>query len=385
MRILTAFILLGALQGFITTGLLWFSQRGNRLSNRLLASLVLLISLATFNIVLMHSGVRHMNRITEGLALVVPLVIVMPIGPLIYFYIRSLIFPAKTLQKSELIHFGPVLIDLVPYATGALLLISKSFGSPGAFQQSLMVFIDEYFVYSDIPRWLSMTLYITASFRLSSRFPLSQPQATQWKDRLLFGFTAFQLIWLIHLVPYVIPPFRENLMNLVDWYPVYLPLVALIYWVGLNGFIFSLQTAKSESKRSGLSLTADQVSSAIGRLKKVMEVEKLYLDPTLNLDKIVTATGIQQKTISAVLNQHQGKSFNEFVNQYRVDALKKKLLENDSTFTIMGMALECGFNSQATMQRTFRQLTQQTPREFQLSNSSKTLQETRNDLSQIQI
>jgi AraC-like DNA-binding protein len=90
----------------------------------------------------------------------------------------------------------------------------------------------------------------------------------------------------------------------------------------------------------------------------------MFLDPELTLSHVVKATGIRQKTISAVLNQHAGKSFNEFVNQYRIEELKKRLLKSQSHLTITGIAFECGFNSQATFQRTFKQFTGVSPTEF---------------------
>ena len=65
------------------------------------------------------------------------------------------------------------------------------------------------------------------------------------------------------------------------------------------------------------------------------------------------------------MNQYENKGFNEFVNTYRIEEVKKYLLQNDfSNLTISGMALEAGFNSQATFQRVFKKLEGMTPTEF---------------------
>jgi len=78
---------------------------------------------------------------------------------------------------------------------------------------------------------------------------------------------------------------------------------------------------------------------------------------------------IAQKNISAVLNQHLHKSFNEFVNEYRVHAIKERLLKGETHhFTIAGIAYEEGFNSLPTFQRAFKSILGQTPKEF-LSNN----------------
>lgn len=76
--------------------------------------------------------------------------------------------------------------------------------------------------------------------------------------------------------------------------------------------------------------------------------DHIYLNPDLNLHALAQHTGIPQKTISAVLNQYIKKSFNEFVNEYRVEAFKQKLQQPAmNSFTIAGIPSECGFNSKA--------------------------------------
>ena len=93
-----------------------------------------------------------------------------------------------------------------------------------------------------------------------------------------------------------------------------------------------------------------------------MEEDKLYLDPLLNLQIISKHTNIAQKTISAVLNQHLHKSFNEFVNEYRIVAFKEKLQDPEMDhLTIAGIAFDCGFNSQVIFQGTFKQVTVLSP------------------------
>ena len=120
-------------------------------------------------------------------------------------------------------------------------------------------------------------------------------------------------------------------------------------------------------KKTSALLPSEISDKTIAILKQAMEQDKLYLNPELSLTLLAKHTDIAQKTISAVLNQHLNTSFNEFVNGYRVDAFKKKLCADDvKHLTIAGIASECGFNSQATFQRTFRQLTGLSPSEFKL-------------------
>ena len=179
-----------------------------------------------------------------------------------------------------------------------------------------------------------------------------------WPKQFLISFAIFQSIWLLHLVPYLIPSLSDALLDWVGWYPVYIPLTVMVYWLGFNGYLKARPFVVSKS------INPETVLETLMTLEKIVFQDRMFLNPELSLSDVVKATGIPQKTISAVLNQHVGKSFNEFVNQYRVEEVKKRLLESQPHLTITGIAFECGFNSQATFQRTFKQFTGVSPTEF---------------------
>ncbi|MEO6979077.1 MAG: helix-turn-helix domain-containing protein, partial [Mucilaginibacter sp.] len=71
------------------------------------------------------------------------------------------------------------------------------------------------------------------------------------------------------------------------------------------------------------------------------------------------------RTISAVLNRDLKKGFSEFVNEYRINEVKQKMLQPENNhITIAGIAFESGFNSVATFQRTFKSTENITPKQF---------------------
>lgn len=224
-------------------------------------------------------------------------------------------------------------------------------------------FIDHYNVYSDIPRWISLTTYLWLSVRyLDTVKAVEQP-----RYRLLYRFPrvmlVFQAVWLVYLVPYVIPRYTGFMLNTFDWYPVYVPMAVMIYWLGIQGFILSYQEAVAAKKN----VVPDEAVSqpALALLKKAMEEDRLYLDPSLNLASLSEHTGLPAKTISAVLNQCLQKNLNEYINGYRVEAFKVAvLLPASSSLTIAGVAGDCGFGSLATFQRVFRQMTGLSPTEY---------------------
>jgi AraC-like DNA-binding protein len=158
------------------------------------------------------------------------------------------------------------------------------------------------------------------------------------------------------------------MLDTFDWYPVYIPLAILVYWLGIKGYAISQQRSGKKITVINSPLTVTTIQETISLLNKAMQKDKLFLNPNLTLALVSENTGIPQKTISAVLNQHLHKSFNEFINEFRVEAFKEKIQQTDmNQFTIAGIAFECGFNSQATFQRTFKQIAGMSPSEFRNS------------------
>ncbi|WP_157304405.1 helix-turn-helix domain-containing protein [Chitinophaga tropicalis] len=363
--------MLGTLQGFIVCGMLFFSKVNIR-QNKILAVLILLMTLACLNLYLY--GATWISRTSIIRAVLnlnlIPLVIVMPFGPLLYFYVKSVSSPEFRLTKKERWHFYPVIIDIgsqlaaVVFITGILTGTLKNRPGPWG------MFIDTYNVYADIPRWLSVTIYLWMASRYLTKVKIRQESYLKWLHQFVRVFLIFQAIWFIYLVPYVIPQLTDWVLNTVDWYPVYIPLVILIYYLGIKGLLMPAREEMPAVKTTPIS--ADVITTALPLLEKAMKEDKLYLDPALNLALMSQHTGLPQKTISSVLNQHLQKSFNDFVNGYRIETFKEKTA--DSRFdhlTIMGLALESGFNSLPTFQRVFKNTMGISPREYISSQQKK--------------
>ncbi|SFW41063.1 helix-turn-helix domain-containing protein [Chitinophaga sancti] len=350
-------MLLGTLQGFIMCGLLFFSTK-NKYANRLLGILILLITLAVLNMYL--EGVSRLPDVIRFILNFLPLIIVMPFGPLIFFYVRSITDPDFRLSRQDRRHFWPVVLDVVPQAVAAIYVGGIIVGLFARNSQPWVKFIDTYNVYSDIPRWASISTYLFLSYRHLEGFNLAKDRL-KWMKQFTGVFMAFQVLWLIYLIPYVIPQLTDKLLDAVDWYPIYIPMVMIVYFLGIKGLLLP----ERETKASPAPLEERLIATVVPLLKKAMEEDRLFLNPALNLTLLSEHIAIPPKSISAVLNQHLNKSFNEFVNSYRIEAFKKKVSEPGfEQLTIMGLALECGFNSLPTFQRAFKNMVGMSPKEY---------------------
>jgi AraC-like DNA-binding protein len=355
------------------SGLLFFSKKRPE-RDRLLATLILLITLACLNMYLSQSRWIQSIPLVRFLLNFIPLIIVMPLGPLLHFYVKGSLDPTFTLSRKQRPHFYAAVIDIIPQLTALIFVIGLLTGLLKNHPQPWTIFIDTYNVYADVPRWLSLTIYVYLSYRYLSVVQTNNEKHLRWIKQFLQVFLVFQVIWFVYLVPYVIPRYTDWLLNKVDWFPVYIPLVVLVYYLGIKGYIMTVeQDPLARKLPANTALPPENVIvETVPLLLKAMEQDKLYLNQELNLSLLAQHTGLPQKTISAVLNQHLKKSFNEFVNEYRIIAFKQKIAKSQQEqFTILSLALESGFNSLPTFQRAFRNSTGMSPREY-MNNADKT-------------
>lgn len=364
-KLFDTIILLGTVQGFILSTLL-FTTRKNKSASRLLAWLILFMALASLNLVLSEWQLIQSNGIIAAIYASLPLVVVMPMGPLIYFYIRTSCNPDFNITRRQQLHFLPILIDLIPSLVVLIFFTGAAAGWIIPDARPWGQFIDDYNVYADIPRWMSITTYLYFSsqhlHQLQKEPSWKSTSQFRWLWLFVRTFLLFQAVWLVYLIPYVIPAYTNKMLDLFNWYPVYLPLAVLIYCLGIKGYLMAQQENSKAASNPVIHIPPEKIEPSITEILRAMNSDQIFLNPKLSLADLAQHTGLAPKFISAVLNQHLQTNFNDFVNRYRIELFKKKLEQEESNqLTIAGIAQDCGFNSQATFQRCFKAQTGLSP------------------------
>lgn len=103
----------------------------------------------------------------------------------------------------------------------------------------------------------------------------------------------------------------------------------------------------------------------VKRILSLMIDEKPYLQPNLKLLDIAETLDTPAHQLSKLINENFGKSFTDFINEYRIDEAKELLQEN-SLFTIEAIGNHCGFKSKSAFYKAFRKSTNMTPSKFLL-------------------
>jgi AraC-like DNA-binding protein len=88
------------------------------------------------------------------------------------------------------------------------------------------------------------------------------------------------------------------------------------------------------------------------------------LVPELTLTELALRLRTNSALLSKVINTGCGQNFNDFVNTYRVQEAQRKLADpRFAHYSLVGVALESGFNSKSTFNRVFKKLLGQAPSE----------------------
>ena len=100
------------------------------------------------------------------------------------------------------------------------------------------------------------------------------------------------------------------------------------------------------------------------RLLRLMADEQPWLEPELTLTELALRLRTHPALLSKVINAGCGQNFNDFVNTYRVHEARRKLADpRYGHYSLVGVALESGFNSKSTFNRVFKKLLGQAPSE----------------------
>jgi AraC-like DNA-binding protein len=98
------------------------------------------------------------------------------------------------------------------------------------------------------------------------------------------------------------------------------------------------------------------------RLERLMESERLYTRPDLDLDGVARRMGVSRTHLSQIVNQGLGATFNELVKRHRV-AEAERLLSDPGLghLTVQAIGERAGFSSRSAFYEAFREQTGSTP------------------------
>ncbi|MBN2859116.1 MAG: helix-turn-helix transcriptional regulator [Sphaerochaetaceae bacterium] len=125
--------------------------------------------------------------------------------------------------------------------------------------------------------------------------------------------------------------------------------------------------AKGEGKYEKSGLAEEESHALFNQLRMYISREKPFLEPDLTLEELAAALGETRHRLSETINREAGVKFYRFINTYRLEEFKEAVQKNRyPDYTILAVALECGFRSQSAFYNLFKEVEGMTPRAYML-------------------
>ncbi|GAB5555499.1 MAG: hypothetical protein Sapg2KO_50900 [Saprospiraceae bacterium] len=109
-------------------------------------------------------------------------------------------------------------------------------------------------------------------------------------------------------------------------------------------------------------LSEKESEKILASLQQYMKEHKTYLQSQLTIKEVAQLLNISSKHLSQVINQQLGLNFFNYINEYRVNEVKNRIADPKYRhLSILGIALDCGFNSKSSFNSVFKKVTGKTP------------------------
>ena len=137
-------------------------------------------------------------------------------------------------------------------------------------------------------------------------------------------------------------------------------------------FVYESGRENDQRKYERSGLNREEALQYKQELLDLMDQEKIYRDPSLNLNALAGELAINRNLVSQIINEEIGQNFYDFVNTYRVKDIIERLKHKESIdIPLLHLAMDAGFNSKATFNSVFKKVTGKSPSSYKKELQSK--------------
>lgn len=133
-----------------------------------------------------------------------------------------------------------------------------------------------------------------------------------------------------------------------------------------------LSAAAAAASRSGAAREAPEIAEVpkadagdietMAAVQALMSDRRLYEDHDLTLNRLARKAGLSARQISEAINRATGKNVSQYVNEFRIAAACKMLIETEKS--VIEIMYAVGFQTKSNFNREFRRVTEVTPLEW---------------------
>ena len=382
----TIIMITGIAQGIFLSSALLTTKRGERLVNRMLVCLISIFSLDILFSIIFTSQLLQLTdsfvRIDQCIKLLY--------GPVLFFFMKILCSHSFYFKKIDMIHFIPFLFSflfLLPISLISPHFIFNKFTAfiayilphSGAFLKGInfKAFIDLMKILISTSVFIHIMSYLVYCYRKMVKYRnkviiFNKKEFKMYKI-LIFTCLIYNVLSLsssliriliaeINIFTHVPPLFITSIIYITGYMSILKPGFLFIKW----------EKEDNHSVYKKINLSEQQLKEYLNRLFSVMKKEKLYKDQDLTLSLLAERIHLSRNLLSYLLNNVIGINFYDFINGFRVEAVKDLLidtsLENEN---ILNIAFHAGFNSKSAFNKIFKKHTNMSPSQYRKVSNNK--------------
>jgi AraC-like DNA-binding protein len=341
-------------------------NRGKSRSNRLLAAFFLLLAINLTDGLLVYYGFYEkfpaLAHVEDGFVFL--------IGPVLFFYTKSVVYRKFEWKTTDLLH-------LIPFVAFTVVFQIYYHLQPSDYQHLIQSAIQRQelppgFYYSILLVYAHLGTYIYFAYReiifyrqqLQQRFSQLKKRNLDW---LIFMIFSVAVMLLITLTYSLLPLATQALLNvgLIVVIAFIFAFVNTIVWKALSQPLIFSGVEQEEAVNTAGAFSELEQTEYDRKIQLVITTEHAFLNSDLTLDELAERTRIPAKKLSHFINEYYRQNFFDFVNSYRISEAKRILTgSKDPKLTVQEVMYQSGFNSKSSFNTLFKKKTGQTPSEF---------------------
>ncbi|ALO15669.1 DNA-binding transcriptional regulator MelR [Salinivirga cyanobacteriivorans] len=298
-------------------------------------------------------------------------------GPLLWFYIKSFTTVKFKFKPHYLLHFAPFLLAFIlmwvstysmPAENRIAEMQSENFKANPIYPvmvNGIALFTQGYFIWG---------LLLISRYRKKIRNYYSKVENIDlsWlKFILVAAIIAYAINSLLFLGDYFLNLLNFQVLQLSTFIVGSLFILTMgFYGLRQTNVFYSVNqpgiNVEKQAHADNQQPLQTKDEAFVHQLLEYMNIEKPYLKPDLTLKELSHQLNVSPDYFSGILNRNLHMRFFDFVNQFRVEAFKDACQDKaKQNFSIIAIAYDCGFNSKATFNRVFKNMTGYTPGAYQ--------------------
>jgi AraC-like DNA-binding protein len=342
------------LQGIILAVVLW-NHKSNRIQNRILGWLMFVYSFIFFFFIVTNITKYYFHPRYPGVT--AAWILGTAVVNLLYMYLRAC-FGLRPSPRNALLYWLPTLFFV-------LLTIAKYAIGPQVTAHYLVL------GWIGLGYMTGITLLCYYKFNVYSArsTAISGSRTRRYLKLMLLFFAFYCAVQVLSFAFYIYIPVVVSL-----YVSIFVKLFTSvgIYAIAYLNVQYAHQVApvmmaypEPAEKYKFSSLDEESAVAIQLGLLELVQAEKVFLQRDLRLKDVADKLDTSVHHLSQVLNERLGLSFNDFINQWRVEEAKKMLATGDDS-KMESLALDTGFNNKVSFNKAFKKFTGLTPSQYKL-------------------